>query len=185
VACAVVVCTQQQQQQQQQADDTCAFGGGSFMATRISLSLTQNPSQTALDLSEEPLDSSQRVSTPSSFLFLPMAAAADGTSLPPHMLQVMMMMMLMVMMMMMLMLMVMMMLTRMLLVNTRAMCRVHHFARHMSLFIGYTSHVTRHTPHVTRHTSQVTSSSSIVLQTEEQQGGGLGVSSVVVFGIDQ
>ncbi len=62
----------------------CLFDRGFFLATRVAVSLTVD-SAVAHYLHDTKRASLQPA--PESFLFLPMAAAANGSSFPPHALQ--------------------------------------------------------------------------------------------------
>jgi hypothetical protein len=76
----------QQQQQQQQLPAKCLFSGGSFNFSRVSVSLKLSPSRQVQLSSRQARD--HATTSDDGFLFLPMAAAADGSSFPPDMLQV-------------------------------------------------------------------------------------------------
>ena len=138
VVCAVVVCDQQQHQQSEAASK-CMFGGGSFLASRVSVSLAIDDDATRQAGGSTQEASASLQTEPEVFLFLPMAAAADGGSFSPHMLQV----------------------------GAQAV-------RHATL----------------SHNVQRPSVSSVELEAEQRlhrggQGPGVGVASVVVFGIGQ
>jgi hypothetical protein len=85
VVCAVVVCDKQQHQQND-APFKCMFGGGSFLASQVSVSLAIDDDATRQAGGQE--ESARLQTEPEVFLFLPMAAAGDGSSFSPHMLQV-------------------------------------------------------------------------------------------------
>ncbi len=85
MACAVVVCAPPPpQQQQQQLPAKCLFGGSSFNVSRVSVSLKLNPRPRQLPSRQSHDDTK---ASDDGFLFLAMAAAADGGSFPPYMLQ--------------------------------------------------------------------------------------------------
>jgi hypothetical protein len=92
IVCGVVACSQQEQQQQQQQQEPvkCLFNSASYVASRVSVSLALDPSLVLYPAPLRPLAASLAESQreAAGYVFLPMAAAANGSSFPPHMLRV-------------------------------------------------------------------------------------------------